>query len=86
VAPGEFLDPGLRIHFQDTDLLLRLAAAGTPPVRVEASTIRHGLSLTLDSGDDELAEWVRASKQSDAQLFESKHPGVLARAGFVATR
>ncbi len=47
VEPGEFFDPQFRVWFQDTDLLLRLRAAGSPPVLVEESNIRHGLSETV---------------------------------------
>src|SRR3954471_19602195 len=44
VEPGEFFDPRFRVWYQDTDLLGRLREAGTPPVCVEGSQIRHGLS------------------------------------------
>src|SRR3954451_22189538 len=47
--PGEFFDPRFRVCYQDTDLLARLRAAGTPPVLVDGSRIRHGLSETVAS-------------------------------------
>ncbi|MEA2405869.1 MAG: hypothetical protein QOE08_2516 [Thermoleophilaceae bacterium] len=76
VEPGEFFDPQFRVWFQDTDLLLRLRAAGTPPVLVERSQIRHGLSETVATGDPELKAWIRREITSDRERFLVKHPGV----------
>ncbi|GAC1323733.1 MAG: hypothetical protein NVSMB25_20430 [Thermoleophilaceae bacterium] len=78
VAPGEFFDPELRIWFQDTDLLERLRAAGNPPVCVEASTIRHGLSQTVASHDPELRAWIQEQISRDRVTFLRKHPGAAA--------
>jgi hypothetical protein len=82
-APGELLDPELVVHFQDSDLLLRLHAAGRPPVRVPASAIRHGLSQTLDSDDPELRAWVAEQVARDQHAFGLRHPQALANASWV---
>ena len=73
--PGEFLDPRFRVWFQDTDLLLRLHAAGLPPVCVEDSRIRHGLSETVASDDPELRAWIEREIARDSAEFTRKHPG-----------
>jgi glycosyltransferase involved in cell wall biosynthesis len=73
-GPGEFFDPALVIWYQDTDLLLRLREAGRPPVLVETSRIRHGLSETVGSEDPELAGWIRQQIQADRDAFLRKHP------------
>jgi GT2 family glycosyltransferase len=73
VRPGEFLHPGLRVWYQDTDLLVRLRAAGRPPVLVEASTIRHGLSETLRSPDAAFKAWLKATIEVDRKRFEALH-------------
>jgi GT2 family glycosyltransferase len=78
--PGEFLDPDLVVHFQDTDLSLRLARAGTPPVRVDAARVRHGLSTTLRSEDPGLQAWVASRVAADEAAFDARHPGLLAGA------
>jgi GT2 family glycosyltransferase len=71
VAPGEFLDPSLVVWFQDTDLLDRLRAAGVPPVCVEASRIRHGLSETVESEDPLLRAWIREQVARDKQRYDA---------------
>jgi GT2 family glycosyltransferase len=71
VAPGEFLDPALVVWFQDTDLLDRLRAAGCPPVCVEASRIRHGLSETVDTEDPALRAWIREQVARDKQRYDA---------------
>jgi GT2 family glycosyltransferase len=71
VAPGEFLDPSLVVWFQDTDLLDRLRAAGTPPVCVEASRIRHGLSETVESEDPALRAWIREQVARDKARYDA---------------
>ena len=71
VAPGEFLDPSLVVWFQDTDLLDRLRAAGTPPVCVEAARIRHGLSETVESEDPALRAWIRQQVARDKARYEA---------------
>jgi GT2 family glycosyltransferase len=71
VAPGEFLDPALVVWFQDTDLLDRLRAAGTPPVCVEASRIRHGLSETVESEDPALRAWIRDQVARDKARYDA---------------
>jgi GT2 family glycosyltransferase len=76
-APGEFFDPRFRVWFQDTDLLVRLRAAGSPPECVEDSEIRHGLSETVASDDPMLRAWIKAEVERDQRHFEDKHPGVL---------
>jgi hypothetical protein len=70
VAPGEFLDPSLVVWYQDTDLLDRLRAAGMPPVCVEASRIRHGLSETVSSEDPALRAWITEQVARDKQRYE----------------
>jgi GT2 family glycosyltransferase len=74
VAPGEFLHPELVVWFQDTDLLERLRAAGRPPVCVEESRIRHGLSETVESEDPQLREWIQRQVRLDKQRFDELHP------------
>jgi glycosyltransferase involved in cell wall biosynthesis len=73
VAPGEFLDPAMVVWYQDTDLLQRLRVAGTPPVYVAESTIRHGLSETVGTEDPELRAWIGAQVGRDKTVFEAKH-------------
>ncbi|HEU4656539.1 MAG TPA: glycosyltransferase [Capillimicrobium sp.] len=73
VEPGEFLDPELVVWFNDTDLLQRLRLAGRPPVLVEASKIRHGLSETVASEDPELRAWIQVQVAADKAAFERKH-------------
>jgi GT2 family glycosyltransferase len=74
--PGEFFDPSFRVWYQDTDLLTRLRAAGVPPVCVEGSRIRHGLSETVASDDPELREWISREVARDREAFLAKHPDV----------
>jgi GT2 family glycosyltransferase len=74
--PGEFFDPSFRVWYQDTDLLSRLRAAGTPPVCVEESRIRHGLSETVASDDPELKAWISQEVARDREAFLAKHPDV----------
>ena len=73
-APGEFFDPALVVWFQDTDLYKRLSAAGSPPLLVEQSHIRHGLSETVASDDPELRAWISATVERDREAFVAKHP------------
>jgi GT2 family glycosyltransferase len=75
-APGEFFDPRFRVWYQDTDLLARLRAAGSPPVCVETSQIRHGLSETVASDDPELRAWISQEVARDREAFLEKHPEV----------
>ena len=75
-APGEFFDPELKVWFQDTDLLLRLRAAGVPPVRVESAAVRHVTSSTIGTPDPELQAWIQAQVVRDRAAFEQRHPGV----------
>jgi GT2 family glycosyltransferase len=72
--PGEFFDPSFRVWYQDTDLLARLRAAGSPPLCVEGSRIRHGLSETVASDDPELRAWIAAEVARDREAFLAKHP------------
>jgi GT2 family glycosyltransferase len=76
VEPGEFFDPRFRVWYQDTDLLARLRASGTPPVCVEGSQIRHGLSETVASDDPELKAWIAETVARDREAFVAKHPDV----------
>ena len=76
VEPGEFFDPRFRVWYQDTDLLARLRDAGTPPVCVEGSQIRHGLSETVASDDPELKAWIADTVARDRDAFMAKHPDV----------
>jgi GT2 family glycosyltransferase len=71
VVPGEFLDPSLVVWFQDTDLLDRLRAAGMPPVCVESSRIRHGLSETVETEDPQLRAWIREQVARDKQRYDA---------------
>ncbi len=73
VAPGEFFDPELVVWYQDTDLLQRLRAAGTPPVLVPESRIRHGLSQTVATDDPALRAWIDQRIALDKAAFEAKH-------------
>ena len=73
---GEFFDPRFRVWYQDTDLLARLRDAGTPPVCVEGSQIRHGLSETVASDDPELKAWIAQEVARDRDAFVTKHPDV----------
>lgn len=73
-APGEFFDPALVVWYQDTDLLYRLRLAARPPVLVEGSRIRHGLSETVASEDPQLSAWIRAQIGRDRERFLRKHP------------
>jgi len=84
VAPGEFLDPDLRVWFQDTDLLVRLTEAGRPPVSVPGARIRHTVSTTVRSPDPELSAWVRGQTAADERAFRAKHPAVELRGMVVA--
>jgi GT2 family glycosyltransferase len=77
-APGELFDPRFRVWFQDTDLLERLRAAGTPPVMVPESEIRHGLSETVATQDPELRAWIDAEITRDRAAFLAKHPAASA--------
>ena len=74
--PGEFFDPRFTVWYQDTDLLARLREAGTPPVCVEGSQIRHGLSETVASDDPELRAWIELEVARDRDAFVLKHPSV----------
>jgi GT2 family glycosyltransferase len=74
--PGEFFDPRFSVWYQDTDLLATLRAAGCPPVCVEGSHIRHGLSETVASDDPELRAWISAEVARDREAFLEKHPEV----------
>jgi GT2 family glycosyltransferase len=76
VEPGEFFDPRFRVWYQDTDLLARLRAAGTPPVCVESAQIRHGLSETVASDDPELRAWISETVAADREAFLAKHPEI----------
>jgi GT2 family glycosyltransferase len=73
VAPGEFLDPDLVVWFQDTDLLQRLRLDGRPPMLVQTSQIRHGLSQTVESEDPQLRAWIVRQVAADRAAFERKH-------------
>ncbi|MEV4422428.1 glycosyltransferase [Patulibacter sp. NPDC049589] len=73
VAPGEFLDPGLVVWYQDTDLLTRLRAAATPPVLVRESHVRHGLSETVATDDPTLRAWIDRQVEDDRTAFEARH-------------
>jgi GT2 family glycosyltransferase len=72
--PGEFFDPELVLWYQDTDLLYRLRLAGRPPLVVESSHIRHGLSQSVGSEDAELSAWIKVQVAADRERFIAKHP------------
>lgn len=72
-TPGELLDPRLVVWYQDTDLLVRLRAAGRPPVLVRESRIRHGLSETVGSADPRLRAWIDGRIAQDRVAFEALH-------------
>jgi GT2 family glycosyltransferase len=71
---GEFFDPSLVLWYQDTDLLHRLRRAGRPPVVVERSRIRHGLSQSVATEDPELSAWIAVQVAADRESFVGKHP------------
>lgn len=73
-SPTEFFDPSFMVWYQDTDLLHRLRQAGAPPLLVEDSQIRHGLSQTIASEDPVLKEWIRGKVALDRERFIQKHP------------
>jgi len=75
-AHGEFLDPALSVWYSDTDLMLRLSAAGVPPVYVPESRVRHGNSRTVDleHPDDSYRQWLHAQIASDRAAFQAKYP------------
>lgn len=75
-APGELFDPAFAVWYQDTDLLQRLLLAGRPPVLVERSRIRHGLSQTINSDDEQMRTWAQARIAEDREAFLRKHPDV----------
>jgi GT2 family glycosyltransferase len=81
VAPGEFFDPELVVWFQDTDLLERLRAAHNPPVFVEQSRIRHGLSETVATADPLLRAWIEEQIQRDRARFTAKHGDIAVGVG-----
>jgi GT2 family glycosyltransferase len=72
-APGEFLDPELVVWYQDTDLLVRLRAAGRPPQFVAESRVRHGLSQSVASDDPALKAWIQRQIRADQAAFEARH-------------
>jgi hypothetical protein len=76
VAPGEFFDPALTIWAWDIDLLLRLSAAGIPPVCVPESQIRHSFHRTadLEHPDDDYRDWLDGHFASDHAALRVKHP------------
>jgi GT2 family glycosyltransferase len=71
-APDEFFDPRFTVWFQDTDLLHALREAGRPPVCVEESRIRHGLSETVSTEDPELRAWIEGEIARDHERFLAK--------------
>jgi GT2 family glycosyltransferase len=72
-APGEFLDPELVVWYQDTDLLTRLRAAGTPPLLVRDAHVRHGLSETVATEDPLLRAWIDRRVEQDRIAFQARH-------------
>lgn len=78
VRPGEFLDPDLVVWYQDTDLLERLRAAGTAPVLVRGSHVRHGLSETVATEDPALRDWIVAQIDRDRARFEARYGAAVA--------
>ena len=80
----EFFDPRYRVWFQDTDLLETLRAAGSPPLLVEESHIRHGLSETVMSEDPELRSWIEREISRDHAEFQRKWGAASRTGGAVA--
>ena len=76
-APGELFDPRFTVWYQDSDLLVRLMRAGTPPQLVRASEIHHGLSETVHTADLELRAWIKDQIAIDRDRFCAKHPDVV---------
>jgi GT2 family glycosyltransferase len=68
----EFFDPRFCVWFQDADLLHLLRAAGSPPVLVQASRIRHGSSETVMSDDPALRAWIERAIDRDHEEFQLK--------------
>ena len=69
---GEFFDPSLVVWYQDTHLLDRLRSAGTPPVFVAESRIRHGLSQTVGTPDPALRAWIDTQIVADKARYEAE--------------
>jgi len=76
-APGELFDPRFTVWYQDSDLLVRLMRAGTPPQLVRGSEIHHGLSETVNTADPELRAWIKRQIAVDRERFCAKHPDVV---------
>jgi GT2 family glycosyltransferase len=76
-APGELFDPQFTVWYQDSDLLVRLMRAGTPPQLVRAAEIHHGLSETVNTADVELRAWIKERIAVDRERFCAKHPDVV---------
>ncbi|HEV3071608.1 MAG TPA: glycosyltransferase [Solirubrobacteraceae bacterium] len=76
VEPDEFLDPSLTIWASDVDLYVRLKAAGTPPLCVSESRIRHHNHRTVDleHPDERFRNWLHAQLASDRAAFRLKYP------------
>jgi hypothetical protein len=85
-APGELFDPRFVIWFQDTDLLVRAKAAGTPPRLVTRSRIRHGLSRTLETREEALSAWIRKTVADDQAMFRAKWPQLGLRSASLGRR
>ncbi|MHB8189463.1 MAG: glycosyltransferase family 2 protein [Ferrimicrobium sp.] len=71
-SEGDFFDPGLRIWFQDSDLLLRLRNAGLPPRYIPQSVITHQFSVSLNDTEVELHQWVVSQRLRDQARFEER--------------
>jgi GT2 family glycosyltransferase len=71
--PGRLFDPDLKVWFSDLDLLLRLLAAGDPPVVVRESEIVHyGGETVLDPASK---SWIDGQIERDRAVFYERWPG-----------
>lgn len=67
-----FLCPELTVWWSDTEMVDRLTADGSPPVKVAESLIEHELSQTLNDESDPLTHrWLWARIRSDEQVYQS---------------
>lgn len=70
VEEGEFLDPELKIFYQDVDLMMRMKQVGRSPVWVQDSEITHGGSSSIL--DDDSRAWVKDQIDQDRDLYIEK--------------
>jgi glycosyltransferase involved in cell wall biosynthesis len=75
-SAADFLDPSMKVWFQDLDLLVRLCEIKRPPVPVRESGFEGKWATTIKSLDDpKLAAWVREAIEHDQRVFGEKWSG-----------